>query len=100
MPGSKHPMLLSQAAQSMLGFKKNVRDGTIQLKDYDDQNLEVVRQVRTGLFMVKMDHILFHKCEQMWRESPSLSRMLIDTPSTHMLIDDPSIALEPPEQEE
>jgi hypothetical protein len=40
-------MLLSQQAQSMLGFKKDVRDGTIQLKDYANQDLEVVRQERT-----------------------------------------------------
>jgi hypothetical protein len=66
MPGSTHPMLLSQQAQSMLGFQKDVRDGTIRMKDYDNQDLEVVRQERTGLFMIRMDHIDIHRCAELW----------------------------------
>ena len=73
-------MLLSQQAQSMLGFKKDVRDGTIQLKDYDDQDLEVVRQERTGLFMIRMDHIDLSRCAELWQDFPSCSRMMINGP--------------------
>ena len=50
-------MLLSQASQAKLGFVKDVRDGTIQVKDYDWQHLEVARQIGTGLFMVRLDHL-------------------------------------------
>ena len=42
----------------MLGFTKSSRSGAITLDDYSDQNLEVVRQARTGLFMVRMDHLI------------------------------------------
>ena len=78
MPGSSHPMLLSQSAQALLGFKKDVRDGTIKMKDYDDQDLEVVRQHRTGLFMIRMDHIHHYRCEELWRDDPVKSGMLIE----------------------
>ena len=78
MPGSSHPMLLSQSAQALLGFKKDVRDGTIKMKDYDDQDLEVVRQHKTGLFMVRMDHIHYYRCEELWRDDPAKSGMLIE----------------------
>ena len=54
---SKHPLLLSQSCQAMLGFTKSSRSGAITLDDYSDQNLEVVRQAKTGLFMVRMDHL-------------------------------------------
>ena len=56
IPGSPHPMLLSQSMQALLGMVKDTRDGTITLKDYEHQNLEVARQARTGLFMVRIDH--------------------------------------------
>ena len=36
---------------------KDVRDGTICMKDYEGQRLEVARQIRTGLFMVRIDHL-------------------------------------------
>ena len=78
MPGSSHPMLLAQSAQALLGFKKDVRDGTIKMKDYDDQDLEVVRQHRTGLFMVRMDHIHHYRCEELWQDDPVKSGMLIE----------------------
>ena len=78
MPGSAHPMLLSQSAQALLGFKKDVREGTIKMKDYDDQDLEVVRQLRTGLFMVRMDHIHLERCEELWRDDPVKCNMRIE----------------------
>ncbi len=56
--GGTHPLLLSQSLQALLGMTKNVRNGTIQIMDYENQNLEVVRQARTGLFMVRVDHLL------------------------------------------
>ena len=46
MPEKDHPLLLSQAAQAKLGFVKDVRDGTITMRDYENQHLEVVRQKR------------------------------------------------------
>ena len=54
---SSTPLLLSQAVQAKLGFMKNVRNGTIELLDYEGQSLKVVRQKRTGLFMIRVDHL-------------------------------------------
>ena len=54
---SSTPLLLSQAVQAKLGFRKDVRNGTIELIDYEGQSLKVVRQARTGLFMVRIDHL-------------------------------------------
>ena len=51
---SRHPLLISQAAQAKLGFTKSARKGNITLDDYADQGLEVARQIRTGLFMVRI----------------------------------------------
>jgi hypothetical protein len=56
-PDGKHPMLLSQSAQAKLGFTKSSRHGTITLDDYDNQEIEVVRQVKTGLFMICISHL-------------------------------------------
>ena len=56
---SRHPMLLSQGAQAKMGFTKSVRKGTITLDDYDGQSLEVVRQANTGLFMIRIDHLIY-----------------------------------------
>ena len=80
MPGSSHPILLSQSAQALLGFRKDVRDGTIKMKDYDNQDLEVVRQHRTGLFMIRMDHIHYDRCVELWQDKPIESGMLINGP--------------------
>ena len=55
-----HPLLLSQACQAKLGMTKRVRDGSITLDDYDAQSLEVVRQVGTGLFMIRIDHLIYN----------------------------------------
>ena len=35
-----------------------VRDGSITLDDYDKQSLEVARQVGTGLFVIRIDHLI------------------------------------------
>ena len=37
---------------------KRVRDGSITLDDYDAQSLEVARQVETGLFVIRIDHLI------------------------------------------
>ena len=31
--------------------------GTIKLEDYEFQGLEVARQAKTGLFMIRIDHL-------------------------------------------
>ena len=54
---ANHPILLSIDMQSKLGFIKDVIAGTIKLLDYPDARLEIVRQVGTGLFMVRIDHL-------------------------------------------
>ena len=53
-----HPLFVSQACQAKLGMTKRVRDGSITLDDYDAQSLEVARQVGTGLFMMRIDHLI------------------------------------------
>ena len=53
-----HSLLPSQACQVKLGMTKRVRDGSITLDDYDAQSLEVVRQAETGLFMIRIDHLI------------------------------------------
>ena len=57
MPNSKHPLLLSRTCQAKLGLRKDVRDGTITMKDYEDPHLDVARQIRTDLFMIRIDHL-------------------------------------------
>ena len=79
MPNSNHPLLLSQSFQAKLGFQKDVRDGTITMKEYDGQSLEVVRQIRTGLFMVRIDHLDRSMFEG--AEDASLVKCLIPQPS-------------------
>ena len=37
---------------------KRVREGSITLDDYEAQSLEVARQVGTGLFMIRIDHLI------------------------------------------
>ena len=58
MEEGNHVLLLSQAVQANLGFLKSVRNGTIVMEDYNGQHLEVARQVRTGLFMIRIDHLV------------------------------------------
>ena len=57
IPKKKHLLSLSQACQAKLGMTTRVRDGSITLDDYDTQSLEVVRQVRTGLFVIRIDNL-------------------------------------------
>ena len=53
-----HLMLLSQVAQAKLGVVKDVRDGTITMKGYDGQQVEVVRLTQLGLLMIRfLDNI-------------------------------------------
>ena len=54
---ARHPLLLSHSCQARLGFTKSSRRGTVTLDDYDNQELEVARQIRTGLLMVRIDHL-------------------------------------------
>ena len=37
---------------------KRVREGSITLDDYDAQSFEAARQVGTGLFMIRIDHLI------------------------------------------
>ena len=53
-----HPLLVSQACEAKLGVTKRVRDGSTTLDDYDAQSLEVVRRVVTGLFLIRVDHLI------------------------------------------
>ena len=39
-----------------------MRDGSITLDDYDAQSLRVARQVVTGLFMIRIDHMIRDDC--------------------------------------
>ena len=39
---------------------KRVRDGSITLDDYHAESLEVARQVGTGLFMIRIDHLIYN----------------------------------------
>ena len=74
---SRHPLLISQSCQAKLGFTKSSRKGTITLDDYEDQGLEVARQIRTGLFMVRIDHLL---TEQFLPLPIQLRSLLIEQP--------------------
>ncbi len=58
---SHHPMLLSQSAQAKLGFRKSSRKGTIELEDHPGETVEVARQKGTGLFMVRIDHLIINE---------------------------------------
>ena len=72
-----HPLLLSQKAQAKFGFIKNMRRGTIVCEDHDHQNLEVVRQKGTGLFMIRIDHLDLGEYLEFARKSES-ARSVID----------------------
>ena len=71
-------MLLSQSVQAKLGFLKSVRNGTIVMEDYDGQNLEVARQVRTGLFMIRIDHLRLKDFGD--RQPPKLRALVMKNP--------------------
>ena len=53
-------LLVSLACQAKLGMTKRVCDGSITLDDCDAQSLEVARQVGTGLFMIRIHHLIYN----------------------------------------
>ena len=58
IPEKTHLLLVSQACQAKLGMTKSVRDGSITLDDHDAQSMDVARQMGTGLFMIRIDHLI------------------------------------------
>ena len=56
IPEGQHILLISQSVQAKLGMVKDVPDGMIWMKDYEGQHLEVARQIRSGLFMIRIGH--------------------------------------------
>ena len=74
IPEKTHPLLVSQACQAKLGMTKRVRDGSITLDDYDAQSLEVARQVGTGLFMLRIHHLIYDD----YARNPLLDDLVID----------------------
>ena len=67
-------MLVSQACLAKLGMKKRVRHGSITLDDYDAPSLEVVRQVGTGLFIIRIDLLIYND----YVRNPLLDDLVID----------------------
>ena len=55
-------------------YDKTVRDDSITLDDHDAQSLEVVRQVGTGLFMIRIDHLIHNN----YVRNPLLDDLVID----------------------
>ena len=55
-----HLLSVSQACQAKLGMTKRVRDGSVTLDDYDAQSFEVARQAGIGLFMIRIDHLIYN----------------------------------------
>ena len=53
---------------------KRVRDGSISLDDYDAHSFEVARQVGTGLFMTRIDHLTSAD----YASNPRLNDLVID----------------------
>ena len=51
-----------------------MRDGSTTLDDYDAPSLEVTRQVGTGFFMIRIDHLIFND----FASNPLLNDHLID----------------------
>ena len=74
IPKKVTPLLLSQALQAHLGMTKCVRRGSITLDDYEDANLEVVRDINSGLFLIRIDHLV----QSMYGKHDGFSEMLID----------------------
>ena len=69
-----HPLLVSQACQAKSGMTKRVRDGSTTLDHYDAQSLEVARQVRIGMFMIRIDHLI----RDDYASKPLLNDLVID----------------------
>ena len=55
---NSHGHTVSQTCQAKLGMTKRVREGSVTFDDYDAQALDVARQVGTGLFMIRIDHLI------------------------------------------
>ena len=51
-----------------------MRDGSITPDDYEAQSLEVVRQVGTGLFMIRIDHLMYND----YVRNPLLDDLVVD----------------------
>ena len=49
-----------ELADRELGMTKRVRDGSMTLDDYDARSLEIARHVETGLFMNRIDHMIYN----------------------------------------
>ena len=49
----------------------------VTLRDYQDQHLEVVRAARTGLFMIRIDHLV----ASMYQDQSNICLMMV-LPST------------------
>ena len=53
---------------------KRVRNGSITLDDGGAQSLEVARQVGTGLFKIRIDHLVYND----YVRNPPLNDLVID----------------------
>ena len=84
-------MLLSQSAQAKLGFVKNVRKGTIVMEDYDNQNLEVVRQKDTGLFMIRIDHLYLDEFMEFVKDHPRADAVVDKTSEAYLELQENSL---------
>ena len=74
IPDKTHPLLVSQACQAKLGMTKRVRDVSFSLDVYDAPSLEVARQLGTGLFMIRTDHLKYND----YVCNPLLNDLVID----------------------
>jgi hypothetical protein len=72
----KFPMLLSQSVQAHLHFIKDMAQGTIMLGDTGEY-LEVVRQVSTGLFMLRTDHLDVRSFEEEIESSAMADKLIL-----------------------
>ena len=74
IPEKTHLLLVFEGCQAKLEKTRRVRDGSITLDDCDAQILEVARQVGTGLFMIRIDHLLYNA----YVCNPLLNDLVID----------------------
>ena len=70
---------MSQAVQARLGFTKSARNGKVTMDDYNGQSLDVAREVGTGLFMVRIDHLF---TEQYLNLPDPVRSLLLEQPDT------------------
>eukprot|EP00973_Karenia_brevis_P012955 1757423-Karenia_brevis.AAC.1 len=50
-----HPLLLSDQARAQMGFVKDMREGHLYLKDYDDY-IDMYRAEGSGLKVINVSH--------------------------------------------